>query len=111
MTQEEEMAQKTSEATIKLLKARGWCFWKCDNLNGDIITIYRDGFIPSEDEEKDIMDHLGEIYTHTKKKKKDWVGTIYTEKELILMADSSNIKTVHEAKKLGATFLAQEGAK
>lgn len=113
MTEQESLkkATETARQTAKLLKTRGWCFWKCAELDGDIITVMRDGFKPTEQQEKLIMEALGRIYDREPDKSKvnkDWLGTGYTEAELKILAESSNMQFVHEAKKISGGILVPE---
>lgn len=38
----EVRASETASRTRELLDKKGWCMWKCDNLNCDIVIIVRD---------------------------------------------------------------------
>jgi len=111
---EQELLKKaieTARQTAKLLKTRGWCFWRCAELDGDIITVIRDGFEPTEQQEKEIMIELGKIYDREVDKAKvnqEWLGTAYTESELKILAGSSNMQFTHEAKKISGGILVPE---
>lgn len=113
MTEQEllKRATETARQTVKMLKTRGWCFWKCAELDGDIITVIRDGFKPTEQQEKLIMEELGGIYDREPDKAKvnqEWLGTGYTETELKILAESGNMQFVHEAKKISGGILMPE---
>lgn len=72
----EEVAAKSLEQ----IKTRGWVCWKCRELDGEVITIVRNhlpsGFVPLN-------------YPQ------------YTVDELVELCKNTNIKLIHEAKKLG----------
>ncbi len=113
MTEQESLkrATETAQQTAKILKTRGWCFWKCAEFDGDIITVMRNGFKPTEQQEKLIMEELGRIYDRESDKSKvnqEWLGTSYTEAELKILAESSNMQFVHEAKKISGGILMPE---
>lgn len=68
-----------AKVTYKLFSTRGWCLWKCDILNGDVIVVVRD----------ELVEGVPAGYP------------VYYEQELseLLDADDAMIRMVHEAKK------------
>ena len=105
-------ATETARQTSKLLKKRGWCFWRCDALDGEIITVMRNDFRPTEQQEMNLMEQLAEIYVREPDKTKvnqEWLGSVYTETELKILASANAMQFVHEAKKIaGATLTPAE---
>ena len=114
MTEQKSLKRATETAlqTAKLLKTRGWCFWKCAELDGDIITVMRNGFNPTEQQEKLIMEELRRIYDREPDKTKvnqEWLGTVYTVTEIKILASTNAMQFMHEAKKIaGATLMPAE---
>lgn len=99
-------AAKVAKRTAELLRTQGWCLWRCSVLGGEVITLTRDDFSPSEEEERRIMKALASIADKEGNKiNHDWLGTPYTVSELqhLLEEDEATIRLVHEAKKQGAT--------
>lgn len=72
-------AQETADKTKEALTYKGYCYWKCSELNGEIIAVVKNkGFRP-----------------------RGFEGVVYTERELIEMCESESFRVIHEAKKLG----------
>lgn len=96
----------TAEKTSQLLEQRGWCLWKCDALGGAIITVMRDNFKPTFEEEKTMTIVLGKIFERFPETvNQEWPGCPYTVKELAILGESDNAWLLHQAKLLGATIL------
>lgn len=74
-------ATKTAEQTREILKDKGWCYWKCYNLDGDIIIVAADGF------QLPMMNIKYPVYT-------------MSEINELSNADINAIRIVHQAKKL-----------
>lgn len=77
----EEVGRRTSE----LLGERGWCLWRCDVLDGDIIVVVDEAIA------------------------RDVPGghPAYTVRELFLLLklDEATIRLIHEAKRLGGAVI------
>lgn len=103
MNTQSDDATKVAQRTAELLRTQGWCLWRCDSLGGDIITLTRDNFSPSEEQEREIMRVLAALANT--QENKDLAGVPYTVSELqqLLEGDEATIRLVHEAKKEGAT--------
>jgi hypothetical protein len=87
-----ERARETDRRTRELLKARGWCLWQCDALDGEIIVVAADDSVTGMPPER----------------------PLYTLAELRQLCsreplDIAALRIVHEAKKLTrATVLSCE---
>lgn len=66
--------------TCELLRQQGWCLWKCQALDGELIVVIRD------------EEAVGYPEGHA----------VYTERELheLLDADDATLKLIHVAKNL-----------
>lgn len=100
----EEEAQATAKLTRDAMESRGWCFWRCEALGGDIITVIRNESVLTEETEKLIMSKLAAL---CEKENKEGVGmAVYTIKELEAIGDRpESLTLVHEAKKQGAEIV------
>ena len=86
----ETVAQKTGDALDK----RGFCFWKCETLNGEIIAVIKNGqntFFKDRAKER-----ANQLIKDGKLKE---MPVIYTVEELQILADSLTPKLIHESKK------------
>lgn len=100
----EEVAELTAQKTRGAIKSRGWCFWRCEALGGDIITVIRDVSVLTEEVKKEIMVKLAALCE--KENKKGLGMAVYTIKELEEIGErSSSIHLIHEAKKQGAEII------
>lgn len=95
----EETATKLAEEAAKtgatLLKMLGWCLWKCNALDGDLVVVVRDDPPMLESQRERMLLRLGHL-------KAPYV--IYTEAELELLCENPNPGLLHEAKKAGAVL-------
>ncbi len=85
----ESVGQKTEEA----LAAKGYCFWRCEALNNEPITIIKTKFL------KDRAIEAARKMVEKGRFKE--MPAIYTLEELTLICDSDKFKLIHEVKKLG----------
>ena len=86
----ETVAQKTGDALDK----RGFCFWKCATLDGEIIAVIKNG------QNTFFKDRAKERATQLiKDGKLSKMPVIYTVEELQILADSLTPKLIHESKK------------
>ena len=78
-------AENEASQTYESLASRGWCLWRCNALNDDVILILRD----------ELVTDFPTGYP------------IYLEQELeyLLELDDSTIRLIHEAKKLGGATI------
>ena len=81
--------------TEMLIKRRGYCFWKCATLNGDIIAIIKDRELSELDK-----DNLKEAINKLARKGKYCQAT-YKLAELANLT-GTNMMGIHELKKQGA---------
>ena len=84
------VAQKTGDA----LEKRGFCFWKCTTLDGEVIAVIKNG------QNTFFKDRARERATQLiKDGKLKEMPVIYTVEELQILADSLTPKLIHESKK------------
>lgn len=95
------ITEDIAKETEKRLKDKGWCFWQCKNLDNDIITVMKDNL--TEEEERRLMDEVGIISENIEYKEK-WAWIPYKVSELVSIGDVSDLRLIHEAKKLGAVI-------
>jgi hypothetical protein len=91
------LAEEAAETGARLLKRQGWCLWKCNAFDGDIIVIIRDDPPTLTGQKERMMSRLNFL-------KKPY--TIYTEAELDILCENPRPQLLHEAKKAGATLTA-----
>ena len=86
-----------------MLKKQGWCFWECEALDGDIITIVRNNARLSEGQERHRKEQLITLRErHKGSADPKWFGAVYTEDELTKLSELDDPRLVHEAKRMGA---------
>jgi hypothetical protein len=90
----DDIAKQTTEA----LEQRNHVFWRCTELNGDVIAIIKDININSQTVRADVVAAADKMIAKGKFKEQP---TIYTLSELQIMTTSSRGLLIHEAKKLG----------
>ena len=74
-----------ADKSVERIARNGFCLWKCQALNGEVIAIVRNkGYKPP-----------------------GFKGVVYTERELVMMCESDSVLLVHEARKEG--FSIQDG--
>lgn len=78
-------AQEVAAKTYELLEKKGWCLWRCRNLDDEVIVVVRD----------ELVSGYPEGYA------------VYTDQELEYLseASSSTLRLVHQAKKTGGALV------
>jgi hypothetical protein len=87
-------AETVAKLTGNALEKRGFCFWKCEALDGEVIAIVKgtqNTFFRDR-----ARDHANQLIQKGILKE---IPVIYTIEELQILADSLTKKLIHESKK------------
>jgi hypothetical protein len=78
-------AARMASDTERLLSDRGWCLWRCESLDNDVIAVVRDD---------NIHDVYGTCITYTEEE----LRRLFNERRPV---DLATLRLIHEAKRCG----------